>query len=289
MNNLIRKASRLLPDSLYLQLMFYKHFHKFANLKNPRGYNEKLQWMKMNDRNPLYTKIVDKLAMKEYIAEKVGAEYAVPTLGVWDKPEDIDFSKLPNQFVLKWNHDSGSIVICKDKSKFTPQDAIQKLSYGAKVNGYWYGREWPYKNVPPKLIAEPYLEDKKTGELRDYKFFGFDGDVKMFLIASQRQNPNEDTKFDFYDMNCNHIVMVNQHPNAKVAPEPPVNFTLMKELSEKLSKGFAHLRVDFYEVDGVVYIGELTLFHGSGLMTFEPEKWYNEMGDWIDLSKCNKQ
>ena len=288
MDNLIRKASRLLPDRMYLQLMYYKHFHKFANLKNPRGYNEKIQWMKLHDRNPLYTKIVDKLAMKEYIAETVGADYAVPTLGVWDNPEDIDFSSLPNQFVLKWNHDSGSIVICKDKSNFNPEKAIQKLSYGSKVNGYWYGREWPYKNVPPKLIAEPYLEDKKTGELRDYKFFGFDGDVKMFLIASERQNPNEDTKFDFYDMNCNHIVMVNQHPNAKVAPEPPANFALMKELSEKLSKGFAHLRVDFYEVDGVVYIGELTLFHGSGLMTFEPKDWYNKMGDWIDLSKCYK-
>lgn len=289
MNKYIESASRLLPVRLYVQLMYYKHFRKFANLSNPRGYNEKIQWMKLHDHNPLYTKIVDKLLMKDYIAETVGGEYAVPTLGVWDKPEDIDFSALPNQFVLKWNHDSGSIVICKDKANFNAQEAIRKLSYGAKVNGYWYGREWPYKNVPPKLIAEPYLEDAKTKELRDFKFFGFDGVVKMFLIASERQNPNEDTKFDFYDMECQHINLVNVHPNAKVAPEPPENFQLMKELSEKLSRGFAHLRVDFYEVNGKVYIGELTLYHGSGLMTFEPVEWYNKMGDWIDLSKCKTQ
>lgn len=276
---------RILPDKLYIQLLYFKHFRRFVNFENPQTFNEKLQWLKLYDRNPLYSTIVDKLKMKDWLEEKIGPGFTVPTLGVWDKPGDIDFNTLPNQFVLKWNHDSGSIVICKDKKIFNIKEAMHKLEYGYKVNGFWYGREWPYLNVPPKLLAEPYLKDSETGELRDYKVFAFNGKVKLLLIASERQKPGVDTKFDFYDMDLKHIDMRNQHENASVPPVPPNNFKLMKELAEKISKGFAHLRVDFYEVNGKVYIGELTLCHGSGLMTFTPEKWYKIMGDWIDLKR----
>ena len=273
-----------IPDRAYIQLLYYKHFKKFVNFQNPVSFNEKIQWLKLYDRNPLYTTIVDKLKMKEWVQSIVGNGYTVPTMGVWNRPEDIDFDSLPKQFVLKWNHDSGSIVICKDKSIFNRNEAIKKLQHGAKVNGFWYGREWPYLSVPPKVIAEPYLEDKETGELRDYKVFTFGGKAKLLLIASERQKPGVDTKFDFYDMDLNHIDMRNQHENAAEPPMPPKTFPLMKEIAEKVSKGFAHLRVDFYEVDGKVYIGELTLYHGSGLMTFSPDKWYKILGDWIDLS-----
>ena len=231
----------------------------------------------------MYSTIVDKIKMKGWLEDKIGSGYTVPTLGVWDKPEDVDFDILPNKFVLKWNHDSGSIVICKEKKTFNIEKALQKLKYGYKVNGFWYGREWPYLNVAPKLLAEPYLEDSKTHELRDYKVFTFNGEVKLLLIASERQKLGVDTKFDFYDMNLQHINMRNQHENAEVPPDPPRSFPIMKELAEKISQGFVHLRVDFYEVDGKVYIGELTLFHGSGLMTFSPDKWYKILGDWIKL------
>ena len=274
---------RFISDKAYLQLLYYKHFKKFINFKNPQSFNEKLQWLKLYDRNPMYTTIVDKLKMKDWVQSMVGCGYTVPTLGIWDTPEDIDFDSLPKQFVLKWNHDSGSIVICKDKDIFNKKEAIKKLQHGAKVNGFWYGREWPYLNVPPKVFAEPYLEDCATHELRDYKVFTFNGEVKLLLIASERQKEGVDTKFDFYDMELNHVDMRNQHENAAIPPIPPKSFHVMKELAEKISKGFIHLRVDFYEVEGKVYIGELTLYHGSGLMTFAPDKWYKILGDWIKL------
>ena len=289
MNYIVKHTLNLLPDRLYLQLLYYKHFRKFIDFNNPKTFNEKLQWLKLNDRQPIYTTIVDKLKMKDWIKSKVGGGYTIPTLGVWDKPEDIEFDKLPNQFVLKWNHDSGSIVICKDKDNFNKVDAIAKLRHGAQFNGFWYGREWPYLNVPPKVFAEPYMEDSATHELRDYKVFTFNGEAKLLLIASERQKPGVDTKFDFYDMNLEHVDMRNQHENAAIPPEPPQSFPIMKELAEKISKGFVHLRVDFYEVDGKVYIGELTLYHGSGIMTFSPDKWYKILGDWIDLNKCKME
>lgn len=283
MRQLLEYFLRFLPDKLYIQLLYYKHFHKFIDFDNPKSFNEKIQWLKLYDRDPMYSTIVDKIKMKGWLEDKIGSGYTVPTLGVWDKPEDVDFDILPNKFVLKWNHDSGSIVICKEKKTFNIEKALQKLKYGYKVNGFWYGREWPYLNVAPKLLAEPYLEDSKTHELRDYKVFTFNGEVKLLLIASERQKLGVDTKFDFYDMNLQHINMRNQHENAEVPPDPPRSFPIMKELAEKISQGFVHLRVDFYEVDGKVYIGELTLFHGSGLMTFSPDKWYKILGDWIKL------
>ena len=281
--DLLRRILQLLPDKLYLQMLYFKHFHRLIDFKNPVSFNEKIQWLKIHDRNPLYTTIVDKLKMKEYLIEVLGKDYTVPTLAVWDSPEEIDFDALPNQFVLKWNHDSGSIVICKDKSTFDVNKALKKLQHGAKYNGFWYGREWPYKDVPPKVFAEPYMEDEETRELRDYKLFAFNGEVKLLLVASDRQTPGEDTKFDFFDMDLNHLDIVNQHANAPVTPNPPKSFSLMKHLAERISKGFIHLRVDFYEVNGRVYIGELTLYHGSGLMSFSPNHWYKTLGDWINL------
>ena len=196
---LLSSLLKKLPDEQFLKLQYLYHFHEFPNFKNPQTYNEKLQWLKLHDHNPLYTKIVDKLEMKKWLVPLVGEGYTVPTLGVWNTPDEIDFDSLPNQFVLKWNHDSGSIVLCKDKSTFDKELAKKKLQHGYKVNGYWYGREWPYLNVPPKVFAEPYLEDSITHELRDYKVFTFNGEVKLLLIASERQKKGVDTKFDFFD------------------------------------------------------------------------------------------
>lgn len=278
-----RRLLQLLPDKAYIQLLYYKHFHQFVDFKNPVSFNEKLQWLKLHDRRPQYTTMVDKLKMKEYLRDILDEDYTIPTLAVWDRPENINLDVLPNQFVLKWNHDSGSIVICKDKRTFDKDKALKQLSHGEKYNGFWYGREYPYKDVPPKVFAEPYMEDAETHELRDYKLFTFNGKVKLLLIASDRQTPGEDTKFDYFDMEMNHLDIVNQHANAYVTPKPPKSFPLMKQLAETISKGLIHLRVDFYEVNGKVYIGELTLYHGSGLMKFSPDRWYKILGDWINL------
>ena len=182
MRQLFKTYLRYLPDKLYIQLLFFKHFHRFVNFKHPVSFNEKLQWLKINDRNPLYTTLVDKIKVKDYLREVLGEDYSIPTLAVWNSPEEIDFDSLPNQFVIKWNHDSGSIVICKDKKTFDKTKAVKKLQHGAKYNGFWYGREWPYKNVIPKLIAEGFLDG--GDDLIDYKLMCFNGKVKCVFTCT---------------------------------------------------------------------------------------------------------
>ncbi|WP_303837284.1 ATP-grasp fold amidoligase family protein [Ruminococcus flavefaciens] len=259
---------------------------KTLNLDSPRTYNEKLQWLKLYYRNPLYTKLVDKYEVKKIVKSIIGEEYIIPTLGVWEHFDEIDFSKLPKQFVLKCTHDSGGLCICKDKKSFNYQDAKRLIEKCLKQRFYLLGREWPYKGVKPRIIAEPFLEDNKTQELRDYKFFVFDGKVKALFIASDRQK-SIDTKFDFFDRDFNWIDVRQGHPNSQNKPEKPVNFDLMISLAEKLGKDMPHVRVDFYEVNGKVFFGEMTFFHHGGWTPFEPEKWDYIFGSWINLPKRN--
>ena len=277
----VRYALRFIPDEPYIQLNYFAHFHKFANLKNPKTYNEKLNWLKLHDHNPLYTTLVDKYEVKKFIENKLGKGYCVPTLGVFDKFDDIDFDKLPNQFVLKCTHDSEGIVIVKDKSQMNLETVRLKLTRALNQNFYYIGREWPYKNVKPRIIAEPYLEDKETGELRDYKFFCFNGIPKIMYIASGRAK-NQIT-FDFFDLDFNHLDIKQKYPNSKILMIKPKTFEKMIELSEIISKDFLHVRIDFYEVDGRIYIGELTFYPMSGLSPYYPEKWDLVLGNWIQL------
>ena len=279
----ILKMYQKMPDEEYLKRIFRASLGHELNLDAPQTYNEKLQWLKLYDRRPIYTQIVDKLQVKEYIAERIGEQYVVPLLGVWDRFDQIDFHALPNQFVLKCTHDSGGLVICNDKKTLNINAARRKISKSLKTDFYLVGREWPYKNVKRRIIAEEYLEDKETNELRDYKFFAFDGKVRAMFIAKDRQTPGEETKFDFFDENFVHLPFINGHPNADVPPSKPKNFELMKELAEKLSQGIPEVRVDFYEVNGKVYFGEMTLFHWSGFVPFEPSEWDKTFGDWITL------
>lgn len=269
-------------EEKYIKIYFRLAMGKFPNLEHPQTFSEKLQWLKLYDRRPEYTMMVDKYAVKEYVSHVIGQEYVIPVLGVWNRPEDIDYDSLPNQFVLKCNHDSGGLVICKDKSKFDKEKAYKKIKKSFKRNLFFGTREWPYKNVKPLVFAEEYKEDK-YGELRDYKFFCFDGKVKAMFIATDRQKQGEDTKFDFFDENFNHLPFTNGHPNANPMPAKPSCFEKMKELAEKLSAGIPHVRVDFYEVDESVYFGELTFFHWGGIKPFEPEEWDYKFGSWIKL------
>lgn len=278
------RIGKRLPDKLYIQLEYYHSLGKLLNLRNPLTYNEKLQWLKLYDRNPMYTKMVDKAAVKDYVTDIIGEEYVIPTYGIWDRPEEIPFDHLPDQFVLKVTHDSGGVVICKDKSRFDRDAAIQRLRKSLSRDYYMVHREWPYKHVPRRIIAEAYMEDNTTGELRDYKFFAFNGEVKLLFVATERQNPNTETKFDFFDPHYNHIDLRNGHPNADVPPAKPRNFELMVALAEKLSKEIPHARVDFYEVNGRVYFGEITFSHWSGLVPFDPPEWDLKLGEYIDLN-----
>lgn len=272
-----------LSDEKYLKKAFNSILGYPLNLSNPQTYNEKLQWLKLHNRKPIYTTMVDKASAKEYVANKIGEEYIIPTLGIYNNFDEIDFTKLPNQFVLKCTHDSGGLVICRDKSKLDIKSAKKKITKCLKKDYYLQWREWPYKDVPHKIIAEQYMEDEKTHDLRDYKFFCFNGKVKALFIATERQNPNEETKFDFFDENFHHLPIKNGHDNAKVPPEKPINFELMKTLAEKLSDNTPHLRVDFYEINGKVYFGEMTFYHWSGLVPFEPAEWDKTFGEWIEL------
>ena len=230
----------------------------------------------------MYTELVDKYRAKQYVTEKVGSEYVIPLLGQWDNVDEIEWEKLPNQFVIKCSHDSGSMVLCKDKSAFDVEAAKRKLRSCLKRNYYWESREWPYKNVKPQIFAEAYMEDEH-GELRDYKWFCFDGEPKVMFVASDRQKNGEETKFDFYDENFNRLPITNGHPNSSTFIEKPKGFDIMKELASKLSKGLPEVRMDFYDVNGKVYFGEFTFFHWGGLMPFEPREWDLKFGDWIKL------
>lgn len=272
-----------MSDKTYIKIAYWARMHKRLNLENPQTFSEKLQWMKLYDRNPLYTKLVDKYEVKPIVERIIGSEYIISTLGIWERFDDIDFDKLPNQFVLKCTHDSGGIVVCKDKSKFNLETTRTKINRCLSHSFFWGMREWPYKNVPPRIIAEKYMEDTKTAELRDYKFFCFDGEPKALFIASNRMAKDEETKFDFFDMEFKHLPFRNGHPNATVLPEKPVCFEEMKKLAAKLSKGFPQVRIDFYEVDGKTYFGEMTFFHWSGMTPFEPEEWDYKFGSWIKL------
>ena len=275
----------IVPDILYLHIKYYCRMGKRLNLKNPQTFNEKLQWLKLYGRRPIDTILSDKYAVKEYISNTIGPEYVIPLLGVWNRFEDIDFDKLPDRFVLKCTHNSGGIVVCKNKAALNIGEAKHILTTALSHDFYVRSREMAYKGIPRRIIAEEYKEDSKSKELRDYKFFCFDGVPKLFFIASERLMEGEETKFDYFDMDYNHLPFTNGHPNADVLPQKPVSFEEMKVLAAKLSKGIPHVRVDFYEVDGQVYFGEMTYSHWGGMTPFEPEKWDYILGSYINLPK----
>lgn len=279
---------RILPktvkfDAIYLKILYRFKMKKSLDLKNPQTYNEKLQWLKLYDRNPDYVKMVDKYEVKNYVKGLIGDEYIIPTIGIWDKFEDIDFDSLPEQFVLKCTHDSGGLVICKDKSKLDIKEAKRKINHALKRNYYLNTREWPYKDVKPRIIAEKYMDDG-SGQLKDYKFFCFNGEPKSLFIASDR---GIDTRFDFYDMDFNNLDFINGYKNSVKKISKPQGFDEMVELSRKLSKGLPQARIDFYDINGAVYFGEITFFHWSGLTPFEPEKWDYTFGEWIELENID--
>lgn len=273
----------IIPDKLFLAVKFRLTMGYWMDFKNPKTYNEKLQCLKLHDRRPEYTQMVDKAGVKQYVEQRIGKQYIIPTIEVWNRPEDIPWDELPNQFVAKVTHDSGGIIICKDKKQLNIPTAIKKLSKALKKDYYAVSREWPYKDVKRRVIVEQYMVDESGYELKDYKFFCFDGEPKMLFIATDRENPNEETKFDFFDMDFNLLPFTNGHEHAQNVPNKPKGFDTMVELARKLSDGIPHVRVDFYDINGQVYFGEMTFFHWSGFVPFEPKEWDYKIGEWINL------
>lgn len=277
-----------LDDKKFIEKMFAVTMKYPLNLEKPETFNEKLQWLKLYDRNPLYTKLVDKYKVREYIAKKIGEEYLIPLLGVWDDPSDIDFDILPNKFVLKCNHNSGlGMCICTDKSKLDINKVKNELKKGLEQDYYLNGREWPYKNVPRKIICEKYMANDSAEGLDDYKFYCFDGQVKLLGIF-QGRNTDRLTTGDFFDRNYEWQNMKYGYPNSKQKPKKPNKFEEMVKLAEILSEGFAEIRVDLYLCGEKIYFGELTFFDGGGFDEIEPVDWDYKLGSYINLENLNK-
>ncbi len=276
-----------MPDDEFLKRLFKSRLKYDLDLDNPKTFNEKLQWLKLHDRKPEYTIMVDKYKVREYVANTIGEQYLIPLIAVYDKAEDIDFNKLPQKFVLKCNHNSGvGMCICKDKSKINIRKVRKGLNKGLKQDYYLTGREWPYKNVERKIVCEQFMEDKESPDLKDYKFMCFNGEVKCSFVCSERFS-GEGLKVTFFDRDWQVMPFTRHYPKSEKVIEKPKNYELMIELAEKLSKNIPFVRVDFYEVNGKVYFGELTFFPGNGLEEFEPEEYDKMLGDYIDLEKVN--
>lgn len=269
-----KKLLGFLPDKQYLQLYYFAKLKKICNLKEPKTFNEKLQWLKLYNRRSEYTVLVDKYRVRDYIKDNIGEEYLIPLLGVWDDPDEIDFDKLPEKFVLKCNHNSGlGICICKNNKKLDIEKTKHELKKGLAEDYYMTGREWPYKNVPRKIIAEQYMEDK-NGELNDYKFFCFDGEVDCVMIVTDRAKGDA----HYYYMSKDWTIL----PYGRLTRSLPKDFTLPKpehleemfDIAHRLSQGFPHVRIDLYNVDGHIYFGEYTLYHQGGF-----EEGFDEASD----------
>lgn len=277
------KLNIFITDELSIKISYKLKIGKTLNLKNPITFNEKLQWLKLNDRNPQHTINVDKFLVREYVKSKIGEEYLIPILDIYNNTDEIDFDSLPNQFVLKCNHNSGTgMCICNNKSILDIKKIKKELNKGLKENYYKYSKEWPYKDVPKKIICEKYMSDGKSKELIDYKFLSFNGKVKIIFTVSNR-NLGNNMKVDFFDVEWNHLPFTRHYPSSNRNIKPPINLNKMIELATILSENETFVRVDFYDINGDIFFGELTYFPGSGFEEFSPEIWDKNIGDMIEL------
>ncbi|MBQ1236117.1 MAG: glycosyl transferase [Oscillospiraceae bacterium] len=273
-----------MPDRMYLSLMFRLNLGYWPDFDNPKTFNEKLNWLKLYDRKPEYTRMVDKYAVREYIAEKIGEEYLIPLVGgPWNSADEIDFDALPEQFVLKTTHDSGGVVICRDKASFDVKAAKRKLNWHLKREYFWGKREWPYKNVKPRIIAEKYMQDRDSVNLPVYKIMCFNGEPKIFQTIQNDKTPEE--SIDYFDTDWNLLRLRQNFPNSEVPMAKPETLAEMLALAGKLSAGHAFLRTDFYNINGKTYFSEITFYSDAGFAKFEPETWDNTLGEWIELNK----
>lgn len=281
---MIRILSRCIPDRIYLRLIFYRNRRYRLSLRHPQTFNEKLQWLKIHNRNPQFTNLVDKYEVKSFVKDTIGAEYVIPTLGVWDRAEDIDIESLPQQFVLKCTHDSGSVWICKEKDTFNFGDVKKEIQKCLERNYFYPGREWPYKNVKPRVIAEKFISDESGGDLNDYKVFIFHGKPYCIQVDFDRHSNH---RRNFYTIDWKYMPFTTCYPTEPSREIPkPICLGGLLSLAERLAKGAgtpAFVRIDFYIVQSQIYFGELTFYHGGGLEEFMPPEWDKRLGEKISL------
>lgn len=275
------KRKSLYSDEEYLLKMFPLSNGYPLDLKNPKTYNEKIQWLKLYNRDPKLTMLVDKYAVRDFVKKTIGEEYLVPLIGVWEKPEDIPFEKLPNKYVLKCTHNSGKGMFIKDNNKpVNKQEVINNLNIGLQSDMYLHTREWPYKDVPRRIVCEEFLEDGSNIELQDFKFFCFDGKFRILLVCSDRHTKLAN---DWYDEDLKHLPVINGPKNRKEPFVLPKNIDEMIAVAEKLAVGLTHVRVDLYNLNGKIYFGEMTFFESSGLSPFKPKEYDLIFGSYINL------
>lgn len=289
---LFQRIPHLIPDKVFISVKYRVKNGRWPNLKNPQSFTEKINWLKLYNRKPEYTQMVDKYAVKKFVASRIGADYIIPTLGVWDMPEQIEWDSLPNQFVLKTTHSGGSngVVVCTDKSKFDKESAITKLNRSLKSDIYMFFREWPYKDVPRRIIAEQFMKEENDSidsDLSDYKFFCFNGEPKYCQVIRDRRKKET---IDFYDMEWKHMPFVGLNPvtgpvacNGITPVTKPLHIEKLIEISRKLSKGIPFTRVDLYVINNSVYFGEITFYPASGYGVFTPAIWDKKLGELIKL------
>ena len=282
-----KKISRVIPDKIQVSLLYRLRMGKYLDLKNPKSFNEKLQWLKLNDRNPRYIDLVDKYSVRQYIKDTIGEKYLVPLVGVYDNVEDIDFSWLPKQFVLKPTHTSGNVIICKNIQTLDIQAVKKEMKKWLKREYYWYQREWPYKNIKPRIICEELLVDKMQEDLIDYKILCFNGVPDCLFLCLDRNSQNG-LKVDFYDLDWKLLPFERHYPRSARIINKPDCLEEMLDLSKALSKDIPFVRVDFYVVNNQIKFGELTFYPGSGLEEFTPESYDYLLGRLIDLSLVKK-
>lgn len=278
-----------LPDESYIRLFYFATTGRKLNLKDPVTFEDKQQWLKLHDHNTRYTKLADKYLVRKHIKRTIGEGYSFPLLGRWQNFDEIDFTDLPDQFVLKCNHDSGSVRVIKSKSSLRDEDYAElKRHFDKRVrrNFYYAGREFPYKNINPCIIAERYMIDSKqeASSLNDYKFFCFNGVPKIVLIVTDRDT---DCRYDFYDMDFNHLDLKYGKSRDDDRIKEPKFFSEMKSIAAKLSEGIPFVRIDLYEIEGKVYFGEYTFFDGGGFQWLQPDRWEYRMGSWLQLPELN--
>lgn len=271
-----------LSDKKYLKILFNQRMDEKLNFNKIQSFNEKLQWLKLNDRKDIYTIMVDKYEVKKYVANIIGEEYIIPTLGIYNTFDEIDFKKLPDKFVMKCTHDSGSTIVCQDKNKLDIRKIKKKINKALKYNYYYAGREWPYKNVVPKILIEKYIIDDGLEELRDYKIFCFNGEAKLFKVDYDRFSEH---RANYYDRNLQLLEFgeVICPPDLNKVIDIPKDIYKMFELAEMLSKELKFVRIDFYYANNKIYFGEITFYPASGFGKFIPENWDEKLGKMIKL------
>ena len=279
-----------MPDKWYIELFWEKRFGTTLNLKSPQSYCEKMNWIKLYDRNPIYTIMADKYLVKKFVSDRIGEKYIIPTLAVYKSVNEIDIDKLPNQFVLKCNHDSASTIVCTDKSRFDLEQAKEKLQKAISVQYFYLSREWPYKNIPRRIIAEQYMEPelqydnkgnvlKESEDLWTYKFICTNGKPRIMYVTVK----NDDIWENYYDMDFNALDISSTYRHSTIPVPKPECWEELKQIATKLTQGIPHVRCDLYVIRGQIFFSEFTFFNWGGWMQLTPEKWNRIIGDWIEL------